>query len=42
MNGQTQLKIGDVVMLKSGGPAMTVHNIGEYPMQGLDLGVLPT
>lgn len=25
-----EFKIGDVVMLKSGGPNMTVKNIGEY------------
>lgn len=23
-------KIGDVVVLKSGGPLMTIHGIGEY------------
>ncbi len=40
MSGQMQFKIGDVVMLKSGGPVMTVHNIGEYTMQGLNPGVL--
>lgn len=32
--------IGDVVILKSGGPPMTVHNIGEYPASGLNPGVL--
>jgi uncharacterized protein YodC (DUF2158 family) len=26
--------IGDVVVLKSGGPKMTVHNIGDYSMSG--------
>lgn len=26
----SQLKIGDVVSLKSGGPAMTIENIGNY------------
>lgn len=26
----SQFKIGDVVILKSGGPPMTVHNIGDY------------
>jgi uncharacterized protein YodC (DUF2158 family) len=40
MNSQTTLKIGDVVILKSGGPPMTVHNIGSYTMKGLDPGVL--
>ena len=25
-----EFKIGDVVILKSGGPLMTVQNIGEY------------
>ena len=25
-----EYKIGDVVILKSGGPSMTVHNIGNY------------
>lgn len=36
MNGQaTKHKIGDVVILKSGGPPMTVHGFGDYP--GLDL-----
>jgi uncharacterized protein YodC (DUF2158 family) len=24
-------EIGDVVMLKSGGPSMTITNIGDYP-----------
>ena len=41
MNGRpTEHTIGDVVILKSGGPPMTVHNIGDYPIQGLKLGVL--
>lgn len=35
-----QHKIGDVVILKSGGPAMTVHNIGDYSTIGLSPGVL--
>ena len=35
-----QHKIGDVVILKSGGPPMTVHNIGDYTMKGLSPGVL--
>lgn len=33
-------KIGDVVRLKSWGPLMTIHNIGEYPDQGLNPGLL--
>jgi len=28
------IKIGDVVILKSGGPAMTVQNIGDYSPMG--------
>lgn len=41
MNGQpTEHRIGDVVILKSGGPPMTVHNIGDYPNQGLNPAVL--
>ena len=39
-NQSTEHKIGDVVILKSGGPPMTVHNIGDYPNQGLNPGVL--
>lgn len=35
-----QHKIGDVVILKSGGPPMTVHNIGDYSSRGLNPGVL--
>jgi len=35
-----QHKIGDVVILKSGGPPMTVHNIGDYTNYGLNPGVL--
>jgi uncharacterized protein YodC (DUF2158 family) len=34
------LKVGDVVILKSGGPTMTVHGIGDYSMKGLNPGVL--
>ena len=41
MNNQmTQHQIGDVVILKSGGPTMTVHNIGDYQNHGLPTGVL--
>jgi uncharacterized protein YodC (DUF2158 family) len=32
--------IGDVVVLKSGGPRMTVHNIGDYTASGFNPGVL--
>ena len=39
-NMQTEHDIGDVVILKSGGPPMTVHSIGDYPNQGLNPGVL--
>jgi uncharacterized protein YodC (DUF2158 family) len=35
-----QHKIGDVVILKSGGPRMTVHDIGDYTNRGLQVGVL--
>lgn len=28
--GDTKLKAGDVVVLKSGGPSMTIEDIGEY------------
>jgi uncharacterized protein YodC (DUF2158 family) len=34
------LKIGDVVILKSGGPPMTIHNIGDYSPMGPNPGVL--
>lgn len=41
MNNPTaQHKIGDVVILKSGGPLMTVHDIGDYSGRGLNPGVL--
>lgn len=33
-------RIGDVVILKSGGPPMTVHNVGDYSNYGLNPGVL--
>lgn len=33
-------KIGDVVVLKSGGPLMTVHDIGDYAHLGFAPGVL--
>ena len=36
----TELKVGEVVILKSGGPPMTVHNIGNYTTRGLNPGVL--
>lgn len=32
-------KIGDVVILKSGGPPMTVHNIGGYHSTAPDDGL---
>lgn len=35
-----QFEIGDVVILKSGGPAMTVHNIGDYSPMGPNPGLL--
>ena len=31
---------GDVVQLKSGGPLMTIHNLGEYPTAGVKYGAL--
>lgn len=34
------LQIGDVVVLKSGGPQMTVQNIGDYGPGGPTLGAL--
>jgi uncharacterized protein YodC (DUF2158 family) len=33
-------KIGEVVQLKSGGPIMTIHNIGDYAPTGFNPGVL--
>lgn len=38
--GQDQYKIGDVVVLKSGGPPMTVHNIGDYNATYPEIGLL--
>ena len=32
--------IGDVVQLKSGGPLMTVHGVGDYTTSGFNPGVL--
>ncbi|HBP0315920.1 MULTISPECIES: YodC family protein [Pseudomonas aeruginosa group] len=34
----SDIKIGDVVQLKSGGPAMTVQDIGDYSSRGIDHG----
>jgi uncharacterized protein YodC (DUF2158 family) len=36
----SDFSIGDVVMLKSGGPAMTVHGIGDYTFTSPDTGLL--
>jgi uncharacterized protein YodC (DUF2158 family) len=33
-------KVGDVVQLKSGGPLMTVHSIGDYSPTGPNPGLL--
>lgn len=30
-NQEQMLKVGDVVSLKSGGPDMTVDNVGQWP-----------
>lgn len=35
-----QFEIGEVVHLKSGGPLMTVHSIGDYSPTGPNPGVL--
>lgn len=35
----SQFKPGDVVQLKSGSPLMTVENVGDYSMSGLNPGV---
>lgn len=32
---EVAIKVGDVVRLKSGGPAMTVTNVGEAHMSGV-------
>jgi uncharacterized protein YodC (DUF2158 family) len=37
---QIKLQIGDVVVLKSGGPPMTVSDIGDYQPFGPTLGAL--
>ncbi len=34
-----KFKIGDVVALKSGGPSMTINNIGDYSPLGPNPGV---
>lgn len=35
-----QISVGDVVQLKSGGPLMTVHGVGDYSTSGFNPGVL--
>ncbi len=35
----SNFKIGDVVILKSGDPAMTVHKIGDYISTSPDVGL---
>lgn len=36
-----ELQIGEVVQLKSGGPLMTIHGIGDYTMgAGFNPGIL--
>jgi uncharacterized protein YodC (DUF2158 family) len=35
-----QFAIGDVVILRSGGPMMTIHNIGDYSPVGPNPGLL--
>ncbi len=34
-----EFKVGDVVQLKSGGPAMTVHSIGDFSPTGPNPGL---
>jgi uncharacterized protein YodC (DUF2158 family) len=36
----TKYKVGDVVVLKSGGPLMTVHSIGLFTATAPDEGLL--
>jgi len=36
----TDIKIGDVVKVKSGGPPMTVQNIGDYTPTGPSNGAM--
>ena len=36
----SNFNIGDVVILKSGGPLMTVHNSGDYSPMGPNPGLL--
>ena len=36
----SEIKKGNTVMLKSGGPIMTVQSIGDYSMSGIENGVL--
>lgn len=36
----SNFNVGDVVQLKSGGPLMTVHSIGDYSPTGPNPGLL--